>query len=99
MARLTAAVLPPDLVLALPAVERQGRQAPRLDHPTLAGRLTELSGVGATAALTLAFTVVQEIQLRGEPVAWVMSGEQLFYPPDVQESGVDCEAVVVVCVP
>jgi recombination protein RecA len=49
--------------------------------------------------LTLAFTVVREIQHRGEPVAWVMSGESLFYPPDVSDSGVDCEAVVVVQVP
>src|ERR1043166_7972502 len=99
MARPAAAVLPPDLFLTLPTVERQSTQAPRLDHPTLAGRLTELSGVGATAALTLAFAVVQAIQQRGEPVAWVLSGEQLFYPPDVQDSGVDCEALVVIRVP
>ena len=63
MVRPAAAVLPPEIVLARPAVERQERRAPRLDHPTLAGRLTEFSGVGATAALTLAFTVVQEIRV------------------------------------
>jgi len=28
-----------------------------------------------------------------------MSGESLFYPPDASDSGVDCEAVVVVHVP
>jgi recombination protein RecA len=72
---------------------------PRLEHRTLAGRLTELSGVGGAAVLTLTFTVVREIQQRGEPVVWIMSGESLFYPPDVSDSGVDCEAVVVVCVP
>ncbi len=99
MARPATAALSPDVFLPLPAVERQGAQTPQLNHPTLAGRLTELSGVGATAALTLAFTVVREIQQRGEPVAWVLSGEQLFYPPDVQDSGVDCEAIVVVRVP
>jgi recombination protein RecA len=70
-----------------------------LDHATLSGRLTELSGVGAAAVLTLAFTVVREIQERGELVAWIMSGESLFYPPDASDNGVDCEAVVVVRVP
>lgn len=97
MSRPTAAFLSPDV--SLPTAWKNGAPAPQLDHATLAGRLTELSGVGATAALTLAFTVVREIQHRGEPVAWIMSGESLFYPPDVHDSGVDGEAVVVVCVP
>jgi recombination protein RecA len=72
---------------------------PHLNRHTLAGRLTELSGVGAAAVLTLAFTVVHEIQRRGEPVAWIMNGESFFYPPDASESGVDCEALAVVRVP
>jgi len=99
MARPAAAFLSPGVSLSLPAAGKPGVQAPRLDHATLAGRLTALSGAGAMAVLTLAFTVVREIQQRGEPVAWVLSGEQLFYPPDVRDSGVDCEAIVVVCVP
>ena len=41
---------------------------PRLDRQTLVGRLTEFSGLGASAVLTLAFTVVREVQQRGEPV-------------------------------
>lgn len=82
-----------------PPVAWSDSHFPRLDHRTLAGRLTELSGVGAAAVLTLTFTVVREIQQRGEPVAWITRGESLFYLPDVNSSGVDCEAVVVVCVP
>src|SRR5215475_5271158 len=99
MSRPAAAVLSSGVSLSLPAAGSHDTPAPRLDHRTLASRLTELSGVGAAAVLTLAFTVVREIQQRGEPVAWVMSGESLFYPPDASDSGVDCEAVVVVCVP
>jgi len=79
-----------------PLVARSTSHPPRLDHLTLAGRLTELSGGGATAVLTLTLTVVREIQHRGEPIAWITSGESLFYPPDASESGVDCEALVVV---
>jgi len=99
MSRPATAVLSPGVSLSLPAAWSHDTHAPRLDYPTLAGRLTELSGVGATAALTLTFMVVREVQHRGEPVAWIMSGESLFYPPDASDSGVDCEAVVVVRVP
>ena len=99
MSRSAAIVLSPGVSLSLPAAWSNGAHAPRLDHPTLTGRLTELSGVGAAAVLTLAFTVVREMQQRGEPVAWITSGESLFYPPDVSDSGVDCEALVVVRVP
>ena len=98
MSRLTPLLRLPSVTLSLP-VAWGDAHPPRLDHHTLAGRLTELSGVGAAAVLTLAFTVAREIQQRGEPVAWIMRGESLFYPPDVSDSGVDCEALVVVCVP
>jgi recombination protein RecA len=99
MSRPAAAFWSPGVSLSLPAAGSHDPHAPRPDHSTLAGRLTELSGVGAAAVLTLAFTVAREIQQRGEPVAWIMSGESLFYPPDASDSGVDCEAVVVVRVP
>ena len=99
MSRPASAFLSPGVSLSLPAARSPDAHAPRLDHPTLAGRLTELSGVGAAAVLTLTFAVVREIQYRGEPVAWIMSGESLFYPPDASDSGVDCEALVVVRVP
>jgi recombination protein RecA len=96
----TAIELPfPAVVSLRPTARRDSTPAPQLDRHTLAGRLTELSGVGASPVLTLAFTVVLEVQQRGEPVAWIMSGESLFYPPDVSDSGVDCEALVVVRVP
>lgn len=66
---------------------------------TLAGRLVEISGARATAALTLAFGLVLGAQRQGEPVAWVTPRESGFYPPDVAEGGVDLDALVVVRVP
>jgi recombination protein RecA len=65
----------------------------------LSGRLTELSGVGAVASLTSAFGLVLDAQMRAEPVAWITLPETSFYPPDAADSGVDLEALAVVCVP
>lgn len=67
--------------------------------PEIAGRLVEISGQEATAALTLAFGLVLEAQRQGEPVAWVTPRENSFYPPDAAEGGVDLDALVVVRVP
>ncbi|HEY6173652.1 MAG TPA: recombinase A [Kofleriaceae bacterium] len=62
----------------------------------LRGRLVELSARGATATLTTAIELVLEAQQADEPVAWVTLGNATFYPPDVADSGVDLEALVVV---
>ncbi len=63
------------------------------------GRLGELSGTHASAALTLAFRLVLEAQRRGEPVAWIARRGNAFYPPDAAEASVDLEALAVVWVP
>jgi recombination protein RecA len=69
---------------------------PRWSLEQAAGRLVEVSGVGATASLTLAFGLVLEAQRQGEPVAWITLQERSFYPPDVAEGGVDLDALVIV---
>lgn len=65
----------------------------------VAGRLVEISGVGATAALTLAFRLVLEAQRQNEPVVWITRDDSLFYPSDAAEGGVDLDALVIVRVP
>ena len=65
----------------------------------LDGRLVEISGLEAQAALTLAFGLVLEAQRQGEPVGWVTPRERSFYPPDAAGGGVDLDALVVVRVP
>jgi len=62
----------------------------------VAGRLVEISGSGASAALTITFSLVLEAQRRGEPVGWVTSAASSFYPPDVAENGIDLTALAVV---
>lgn len=87
-----------------------GRAIRRAEHTPLAsqadwgreqlsGRLTEISGVGAVASLTSAVGLVLDAQLESEPVAWITLPGTLFYPPDVADSGVDLDALVVVRVP
>ena len=64
-----------------------------------AGRLAEISGSGATAALAFAFALVVEAQQQGEPVGWVASCDNFFYPPDAARKGADLDALVVVRLP
>lgn len=62
----------------------------------VAGRMVEVSGSTASAALTIAFILVREAQQRGEPVGWVTPATKFFYPPDAARNGVDLNALVVV---
>ncbi|MCG8422791.1 MAG: recombinase A [Proteobacteria bacterium] len=69
---------------------------PHWNRELLSGRLTEISGVGAVASLTSAIGLVLDAQIHNEPVAWVSLPTTSFYPPDVADSGVDLDALVVV---
>jgi recombination protein RecA len=62
----------------------------------LSGRLIELSGIGATAPLTMASTLVLEAQRSGLPVAWISATAHSFYPPDMADNGIDLEALPVI---
>jgi recombination protein RecA len=66
---------------------------------SLSGRLAELSGDGESAALTLAFGLVREAQLRGQPAAFVAPLTETFFPPDAAAGGVDLDALAVVRTP
>lgn len=81
--------------------ERREALAPSVPLEQLAapGLLTELSGVGAAARHTTAAASVRQAQLEGETTAWVQSAGGPLYPPDLAESGVDLDALVVVQVP
>ena len=68
----------------------------RWDLPELEGRLVEISGEGASAALTCAFGLVVEAQGRGENAAWISARRDGFFPPDAAAGGVDLGALPVV---
>jgi recombination protein RecA len=74
------------------AANKQGSWSPQ----QLAGRLVELSGSRASAALTLAMGLVYQAQRDGEPAAWVSAGDATFFPPDAARGGIDLQALPVV---
>ena len=91
-----------EVVPLLRVAEQQARvQAPpRWSRVELSGRLVELSGQGASAALTLAFGLVVDAQRHGEPVAWVNAvGGRSFFPPDAAAGGVDLDSLAVIIAP
>ena len=65
----------------------------------LGGCLAELSGTGASPSLTLAFTLVHQVQRLGEPVAWITRAGSTFFPPDAAEGGIDLAALPVMRLP
>ena len=44
----------------------------------------------------MTFSLIDEAQQRGEPVGWVTSTENFFYPPDAARNGIDLVALVVI---
>jgi hypothetical protein len=61
-----------------------------------AGKLVELSGQGDSARFTTAVSIVVQAQREGETAAWVQLKGGSLFPPDLDESGVDLDALVVV---
>ncbi len=81
---------------------RRGPEAP--PTPTLAkvlpkARLVEVSGRHACARTTTAVSCVVQAQAGGELVAWVQPKDGALFPPDLDASGVDLEALVAIHVP
>ncbi len=60
------------------------------------GRLVELSGNRDSARFTMAVAMVVQAQAEGETVAWVQQKGGSLFPPDLHESGVDLESLIVV---
>lgn len=68
----------------------------RWDFDELRGRLTEIVGGGASAALTSIFGIITHAQKLAEPVVWISGHESMFAPWDAAESGADVEAITVI---
>lgn len=82
-----------------PATPNAVPLTPRWDLQEIAGRFTELSGLGGSACLTLATSMVLDAQHQEETVVWITSNNSSFFPLDVAAAGVDLEALPVVRVP
>jgi recombination protein RecA len=72
---------------------------PAWSRADLSGRLTEISGQGATSSLSAAVTLMLDAQRAGEPCAWLGRRSSCFFPPDLAESGIDLAALAVVFTP
>ena len=92
------------LVSASRVWARRGPATPEPAPPSwssamLGGCLAELSATGASASLTLAFSLVHQVQRQGEPTAWITGPESTFFPPDAAEGGIDLAALPVIRLP
>ena len=70
-----------------------------LSRAALSRKLTELSGEGGLANLTLACAMVLSAQREGETAAWITDSQSSFYPPDAARMGIDLAALAVVRCP
>jgi recombination protein RecA len=75
------------------------RSAPSWSLGELSGRLTEISGQGATSSLSSVASLILDAQRTGEPCAWLMRQGSSFFPPDLAASGIDLDALAVVFTP
>lgn len=85
------------------------RAALRLFEPVLeplvrqlpAGRLVEISGSSDTpcARTSTAVSLLRQAQAEGETTAWIQPRRGALFPPDLRESGIDLDALLVVHVP
>lgn len=91
--------LPLQIHSAVPQALRRNSQPGAWSYRSMQGRLCELSSPSGAGLLTAAFRLVLDAQCEGEPVAWIAAGSDLFFAPDVAETGVDVEALAVVRLP
>lgn len=87
-----SALAPQHAISRIPSPARWGIES-------LAGHLTELSGLGPTARLSLAVSLICEAQHSGEVAAWVTNRRSTFFPPDATKSGADLSRLPVVFTP
>ncbi|MFQ5479003.1 MAG: recombinase A [Candidatus Binatia bacterium] len=76
--------------------QKLGVSAPGWRRTEICGRLAEISAWGPSAALTMACDLILEAQREGEPAAWIATGENSFFPPDVACYGIDLDALPVI---
>ena len=82
------------LTLKLPAIE-----AVPLAEQLPVGRLIEIARTPDGAQMTMAIACLRQVQAQGEPVAWVQRAGGALFPPDLVDSGIDLDALLVVHLP
>lgn len=93
------AAVAPLSVASSAAVDEERARPKALNDRVVSGRLSELSGGASSGRTTAAVSLVIRAQAQDEPVVWVQPEGGALYPPDLSDSGVDLDALVVVQVP
>jgi recombination protein RecA len=88
-------VFAPILSLKLPIAPAQVPLAEQLP----VGRLIEIASGALSAQMTTAVACLRQAQAEGETTAWVQRAGGSLYPPDLADSGIDLDALLVVNVP
>ncbi|MBK8100728.1 MAG: recombinase A [Planctomycetes bacterium] len=78
-----------------PAVTTAGAVLPWLPP----GRIVELTGRFDSSCTTMAVAAIARAQTDGETTAWLQAEDGPLFPPDLQQGGVDLDALLVVHVP
>lgn len=65
----------------------------------LAGRVTEVTGFGASARTSWLAALVAQAQRAGETVVWLQLADGPLFPPDLAQLGVDVGQLTVGCLP
>jgi recombination protein RecA len=63
------------------------------------GRLIEIARGPGSAQMTTAVACLRRAQAEGETAAWVQQAGGSLYPPDLADSGIDLDALLIVNVP
>ena len=74
-------------------------QATPLVEQLPVGRLIEIASGPAGAQMTTAVACLRQAQAQGETAAWVQRAGGSLYPPDLADSGIDLDALLIVNVP
>ena len=84
------------LTLKLPAL---AIEAVPLAEQLPVGRLVEIARTAGGAQMTMAVACLRQAQAQGDPVAWIQRAGGALFPPDLADSGIDLDALLVVHVP
>ena len=69
-------------------------------HPSkLKGQLNELIGEEHSAHLTITSSIIQSFQAITESVVWITTSLNTFFPPDMDQSGIDLSNLTIINLP
>jgi hypothetical protein len=92
--------MPPSVRRARTLLETDSkREGGLFDLSRIIGRVVEISESGYFGALSAVCGLMSQVQRREEQIAWIETGNRIFFPPDLAFRGLDVRALSVVLAP